>query len=360
MHRNYMLNHNHEDTHGRRWLRFFTPPFQDNGCAQLHYNQDWNGLLFMQPAMQYYVIVAPQQCITCPHVNSWFQGGLCCHTNPSGQHVAIPQLQNLVVLPSWQDQVRLSSWPNQFLAGDNLVPSAQPECSTGALVQSPYHGLAAAPDTVLDDGKPVPAEDSFTLHPSRVTSGSDQRTTLIVRNIPTKMTQSRFRAFMSDELASKFDFLYVPYDWKTGGAFGYAFINLKEARDVLPFYERFHNFKPPQSNSTKIWKVAYARIQGRNELEAHFTSRTPNHKIAPDFCGATDTSAIATQPSETGLVNHISASEPRESRQTRRAKARFQQADFASLREPRQSRRERRARAQAQQQQPTESAQDAS
>lgn len=111
----------------------------------------------------------------------------------------------------------------------------------------------------------------------------DQRTTLMVMNIPTKLTQKCFKELLNDGFAGRFDFVYVPLDWKTGGALGYAFVNLTHVADVLPFYERFHGFSLPYSNSTKIWRVAYAHLQGPAELAAHFTLRSANTKIKPEF-----------------------------------------------------------------------------
>ena len=74
----------------------------------------------------------------------------------------------------------------------------------------------------------------------------DSRTTLIIKNIPVKMTQERFGALVREGFAGRIDFLYVPHDFKTGGALGYAFINLKQLADVLPFYKHFHGFSLPK------------------------------------------------------------------------------------------------------------------
>ena len=118
-----------------------------------------------------------------------------------------------------------------------------------------------------------PDKDMFTIHPARVACAADKRTTLIIKNIPVKVTQERFKALVSQLFGGRIDFVYVPVDWRTGGAFGYAFVNLTSAASVLPFYERFDGFTLPQSKSTKVWRVAYARIQGMAELEAHFRAR---------------------------------------------------------------------------------------
>ena len=168
--------------------------------------------------------------------------------------------------------------------------------------------------------------DGLALDPASVASGVDQRTTLVVMNIPTKMTQERLKELVSgDDFGEKFDFLYLPIDRKTGGALGYAFINLKEVADVLPFYERFHGFVLPHSNWKKIWRVRYARIQGRASLDAHLASRSSHRRrIAPDVCvdgGATAHSPSADQTSNTDQLHlRDSTDEPREPRRMRRAR----------------------------------------
>ena len=374
MHNEYVLNHDYKKSHNGCWQSLFTPPLYDNSYSQLQYNPHENGQAFMQsamppampPAMQY-MVAGPQQGIMSQHPSPSFQGGICCNINCC-TYVAIPHLQNQVILSPWQSSVTFP-WQHQVVA-----PSWQPTTSLHAkchvhvpvesgegVPKSSTIGLATSrlSRTHPLGKEPLLDDNGVTLYPSRVTPRTDQRTTLIVRNIPTKMTQSHFKVLLSDYFSGKFDFLYVPCDWRTGGAFGYAFVNLKQVEDVLPFYERFHNFTLPQSNSTKIWEVAYARLQGNIELEAHFASRARNQKIAPYFgltCGTTETSAIESNTAETGPVNY-SASTPRESRRMRRARAQVQrqqtgseeQPDLAS--EPRESRCMRRARAQAQKQQ---------
>ncbi len=49
---------------------------------------------------------------------------------------------------------------------------------------------------------------------------------------------------LSDEFGDKIDFLYVPFDWKTGSTFGYSFVNMKghgtSARIVADVTENIH------------------------------------------------------------------------------------------------------------------------
>ena len=55
----------------------------------------------------------------------------------------------------------------------------------------------------LSSAEPLPDHNGFTIHPTSVTSCIDQRTTLIVKNIPTKMTQLRFKAMLCNDFMGK-------------------------------------------------------------------------------------------------------------------------------------------------------------
>ena len=174
-------------------------------------------------------------------------------------------------------------------------------------------------------------DERFTIDPARMCS--DGRTTLIIKNLSYKTTQERLIALLSKAFAGRFDFVCVPVDFRTGGTFGYGFVNLRRAADALPFYQRFHGFRPPGSRSAKSWLVAYARIQGMAALRAH-TIRSSDQRIAPAFLNvppvANDGPADASAAPSPGTAVQIeskgsdgaSGTIEREPRRVRRAKAR--------------------------------------
>ena len=85
-------------------------------------------------------------------------------------------------------------------------------------------------------------EDRMLYAPNlaRVRMGDDQRTTLMVRNIPNKYNQKMLLATIEDRHEGKFDLLYLPIDFKNRCNVGYAFINFISTTDILPFYVRRH------------------------------------------------------------------------------------------------------------------------
>ena len=98
----------------------------------------------------------------------------------------------------------------------------------------------------------------------------DSRTTLMIRNIPNKYTQRMLIEQLDRENPGCYDFLYLPIDFKNNCNVGYAFVNMVST-DFLPaFYATLHNKRWERFNSEKVCEIAYARIQGLEQLLDHF------------------------------------------------------------------------------------------
>jgi len=98
----------------------------------------------------------------------------------------------------------------------------------------------------------------------------DTRTTLMIRNIPNKYTQRMLIEQLDRENPGCYDFLYLPIDFKNNCNVGYAFVNMVST-DFLPaFYASLHNKRWERFNSEKVCEIAYARIQGLEQLLDHF------------------------------------------------------------------------------------------
>jgi len=98
----------------------------------------------------------------------------------------------------------------------------------------------------------------------------DSRTTLMIRNIPNKYTQRMLIEQLDRENPGCYDFLYLPIDFKNTCNVGYAFVNMVST-DFLPaFYATLHNKRWERFNSEKVCEIAYARIQGLEQLLDHF------------------------------------------------------------------------------------------
>lgn len=92
-------------------------------------------------------------------------------------------------------------------------------------------------------------------------------TTVMFRNIPNKYTRDMLVTQLeSDDFTGKFDFVYLPMDFKHKCNVGYAFINFRTVEACETFHEKFKDFEVskcmPGINSKKVCEVTPARVQG--------------------------------------------------------------------------------------------------
>lgn len=67
-----------------------------------------------------------------------------------------------------------------------------------------------------------------------------------------------------------YDFFYLPIDFKNKCNVGYAFINFIDALSIPAFYAEFNQKRWQKFNSSKVCKITYARIQGKQAFIEHF------------------------------------------------------------------------------------------
>ncbi|GMH23477.1 hypothetical protein Nepgr_025320 [Nepenthes gracilis] len=110
----------------------------------------------------------------------------------------------------------------------------------------------------------------YELNIDRILRGENNRTTLMIKNIPNKYTSKMLLATIDEKHRGMYDFIYLPIDFKNKCNVGYAFINMVEPLHIVPFYQTFEGKKWEKFNSEKVASLAYARIQGKAALIAHF------------------------------------------------------------------------------------------
>ncbi|KAJ7965087.1 Protein MEI2-like [Quillaja saponaria] len=119
-------------------------------------------------------------------------------------------------------------------------------------------------------GTKLTAKKQYQLDLDKIISGEDTRTTLMIKNIPNKYTSKMILAALDESHQGTYNFLYLPIDFKNKCNVGYAFINMVSPAQVIPFYKAFNGKKWEKFNSEKVASLAYARIQGKAALVAHF------------------------------------------------------------------------------------------
>eukprot|EP01026_Neomeris_dumetosa_P066905 TRINITY_DN64_c4_g1_i4.p1 TRINITY_DN64_c4_g1~~TRINITY_DN64_c4_g1_i4.p1 ORF type:complete len:338 (+),score=46.88 TRINITY_DN64_c4_g1_i4:101-1114(+) len=112
----------------------------------------------------------------------------------------------------------------------------------------------------------------YALDIEKIQTNEDQRTTLMLKNIPNKYSPQMLLDTINESgLTGRYDFLYLPIDFRNRCNVGYAFINMRNSSTDVPLlYSVFNGRRWERFNSEKVAQVAYARIQGRSQLIQHF------------------------------------------------------------------------------------------
>ncbi|XP_015880158.3 protein MEI2-like 2 isoform X1 [Ziziphus jujuba] len=122
----------------------------------------------------------------------------------------------------------------------------------------------------VENSGSLDGKKQYQLDLDKIISGEDNRTTLMIKNIPNKYTSKMLLAAIDENLRGTYDFLYLPIDFKNKCNVGYAFINMVSPSHIIPFYKAFNGKKWEKFNSEKVASLAYARIQGKAALVTHF------------------------------------------------------------------------------------------
>merc|ERR1711904_586515 len=112
----------------------------------------------------------------------------------------------------------------------------------------------------------------------------DDRTTVMVRNIPNSYTSSSLvELFEAKGYRTKFDFVYLPIDFRTGVNLGYAFVNFVSNLDAHHFILDFDGFRDWSLESLKICEVSWADpYQGLEEHVERYRNSPVMHEKMPD------------------------------------------------------------------------------
>jgi len=112
----------------------------------------------------------------------------------------------------------------------------------------------------------------------------DTRTTVMLRNLPNNYTRAMLVKFLSDEgFGDRYDFLYLPIDFRTRAALGYAFVNLVGPDVVQHFWKAFEGFSKWALPSKKRCFVTWC--EPHQGLHAHidrYRNSPVMHTSVPD------------------------------------------------------------------------------
>jgi len=115
-------------------------------------------------------------------------------------------------------------------------------------------------------------------------TGPDDRTTLMLRNLPNNYTRTAVLDMLDSEgLAGTYCFVYVPTDFKNFTGFGYAFVGFcahEHAAQAKRHYQGFSRWKVP---SQKTCDVAWSGpVQGLEQHTERYRNSPVMHPGVPD------------------------------------------------------------------------------
>ncbi|KAG7098672.1 hypothetical protein E1B28_000586 [Marasmius oreades] len=128
---------------------------------------------------------------------------------------------------------------------------------------------------------PGPAGNVFSL--SRLQDREDLRTTVMLKNIPNKLTSDGLVTFIQGVVGRKIDFIYLRMDFTEKCNFGYAFVNFMTVESLLTFARAKLGRKWNLCKSQKVLDMCYADIQGKASMVEKFRNSSIMKEQPPDW-----------------------------------------------------------------------------
>ncbi|KAH9485459.1 Meiosis protein mei2 [Psilocybe cubensis] len=112
--------------------------------------------------------------------------------------------------------------------------------------------------------------DKHQLNLAKIAEGGDTRTTVMIKNIPNKMSDVDLTSYIAKVCPRRIDFLYLRMDFKNKCNMGYAFVNFISVEDLLHFANERLGQKWNMFSSEKVLQMSYATYQGKEALIEKF------------------------------------------------------------------------------------------
>lgn len=109
-------------------------------------------------------------------------------------------------------------------------------------------------------------------------------TTIMLRNLPNRYSQQLLLELLDQQgFPCKYDFVYLPMDFRNGVNLGYAFVNLHTHQDALRAIEIFQGFGNWDFDSAKVCEVSWAHPhQGLAEHVERYRNSPVMHPSTPE------------------------------------------------------------------------------
>lgn len=181
---------------------------------------------------------------------------------------------------------------SEFLPWES--PPCPPETKLAKKASRDFNGqCSSGDDSTLAGSARSAAQSLMSTNPSETESAKNEKsskvilTTAMMRNLPNSCTRDMLVELLRDEgFGGKFDFVYLPIDFKSKAGLGYAFVNLVDPDVAKEFHSHFTGFSnwplPSDKKSWVTWSTSAHGLQAnidrlRNSPVMH-ESVTDEHK----------------------------------------------------------------------------------
>ncbi|KAK3117557.1 hypothetical protein LTR53_000983 [Teratosphaeriaceae sp. CCFEE 6253] len=103
----------------------------------------------------------------------------------------------------------------------------------------------------------------------KIQNGQDVRTTIMLRNIPNRMSYFDLKNVLDENCYGNYDFSYLRIDFEKGTNVGYAFVNFADPMNIIPFVVNKVGRRWQADNPRKV-ELSYATVQGFDCLVEKF------------------------------------------------------------------------------------------
>eukprot|EP00438_Fugacium_kawagutii_P025274 Skav207209 [mRNA] locus=scaffold1244:90176:94594:+ [translate_table: standard] len=127
---------------------------------------------------------------------------------------------------------------------------------------------------------PTGAKTGSSLCATRATGGG----TVMLRNLPNNYTRDMLLALLDQQgLGGRYDFVYLPCDFKRDANLGYAFVNLMDSEAVQSLWKTFDGFSGWCLPSSKTCQVKWSGpLQGFDAHVQRYRNSPVMHKSVPE------------------------------------------------------------------------------
>lgn len=145
--------------------------------------------------------------------------------------------------------------------------------------------LSTSPLTPLAQETQSENPSTSSLQSTNYSDFYDDRTTLMVRNLPAELTQPAFVKQFSDAgYGGLFDFVYMPMNLRANGNFGYAFINFASNSVAAHVMMHMQRDEHDGSDSSDKWTCQWSNCQGWDANVERYRNSPLMHETVPQDC----------------------------------------------------------------------------